>query len=267
MSQLPNQFPAPQGYGPNNQPGGGSNTALTVIGIVSVVLLVCLAICGIFVALLFPALQKASEHTRRLSDSNNMKQIGLAFHNYQSAFKYLPAPIAMNSKKEKVWSWSISILPFCEQNELFSKIDFRDMKPWNDPANSFLQGPAPGFLQSIRADTSSECHVFVISAPTLMPSGNPLFVEGTYTTFSDVRDGLSNTIMAIQLVKHGVPWASPTTLSADEAYQLIQNEDQYVLVGMADGSVKAIPADIDQQTFNAMVTRDGMEAISIPEIK
>jgi hypothetical protein len=92
-----------------------------------------------------------------------------------------------------------------------------------------------------------------------------MFIEGEWAKFSEVTDGLSNTLMAIQLVNHSVPWASPTTLSADEAYQLIQNEDRYFNVLMGDCSVMALPTSIDQQTFKALVTRDGGEAVNIPE--
>lgn len=279
MSQFPNQFPSPQGYGPqgygpqgygpqgyrppNNQ-GRGPMSAVTIIVIVAVIFFVGIAVCGILAGLLLPALQQARTATRRAMDSNNMKQIGLAFHNYESVYKALPAPVSMNSEKQKVWSWTVPLLPWVEEQVIYKQINFMDMKPWNSPENAMLQVPSPRCFTSSRARLEDECHVFVLSSPTRQNSGNPLFIQGSYTKFGEVSDGLGNTIMTIMLVKHGVPWASPTTLSIEEAFQFVQKEDDAVLVGMGDGSVTKIPSTIDKQTFTAMATRDGGEAVNIP---
>lgn len=95
-------------------------------GFTLVELLVVIAIIGIMVGLLLPAVQAA----RRMSCSNNMKQIGLGLHNYESAYKHLP----MNTGGTKTtdWSdfssnqlslaWSVGILPFMEQQPLWEQI-------------------------------------------------------------------------------------------------------------------------------------------------
>ncbi|MFO0940200.1 MAG: DUF1559 domain-containing protein [Pirellulales bacterium] len=273
MSQFPNQYPSPQGYGPQGygpqgypppNKAGGIPVALVIVGVIGVIF-VGIAICGILVGLLLPAVQAARTAARRMNDTNNMKQVVLAFHNYESANRRLPAPITVNSSNQKVWSWTVSLLPFCEESGIYSQVNFMDMQPWDAPQNAALQQPSPACFQSTRAIDQGNCHVFVISAPTQQTSGNPMFIEGTYTKFSDVSDGLSNTIMTIMFVKHSVPWASPATLTIDEAYRLVQNEAKMVLVGMGDGSVIPIPTSIDQATFNAMATRDGGEKVNIPQ--
>ncbi|MCC9599869.1 DUF1559 domain-containing protein [Stieleria sp. JC731] len=97
-------------------------------GFTLVELLVVIAIIGILVGLLLPAVQAAREAARRMSCSNNFKQIGLALHNYHSAFRNLP----MNAGGTKSggsgtnnshWlSWMVGTLPFMEQQGLWDQI-------------------------------------------------------------------------------------------------------------------------------------------------
>ncbi len=92
-------------------------------------LLVVIAIIGVMVGLLLPAVQAAREAARRMSCSNNLKQIGLAFHNYSDANKRFPAGYAadirgvQDSREQSLWSWGTFILPYLEQGSLYDQLN------------------------------------------------------------------------------------------------------------------------------------------------
>jgi prepilin-type processing-associated H-X9-DG protein len=100
------------------------------------------------VSLLLPAVQAAREAARRMQCSNNLKQIGLALHNYESAHKVFPAQssgpepgIHFSARRS---SWFTSILPFIEQNALADLYDWR--LNWHDAGNaSAVMTDVPAF--------------------------------------------------------------------------------------------------------------------------
>ncbi|TWT73364.1 DUF1559 domain-containing protein [Allorhodopirellula solitaria] len=112
------------------------NSVRRAHGFTLVELLVVIAIIGVLVGLLLPAVQAAREAARRMSCSNNVKQIGLAVHNYHSAYGKLPmtmggtfeagansggtAPVGSNNRRRL--SWLVGILPFLEQQALWQQI-------------------------------------------------------------------------------------------------------------------------------------------------
>ena len=90
------------------------------VGFTLVELLVVIAIIGILVGLLLPAVQAAREAARRMSCSNNFKQIGLALHNYHSGFKCLPPNgTGPQSNSGRFLSAAVGLLPFMEQQALW----------------------------------------------------------------------------------------------------------------------------------------------------
>ena len=121
-------------------------------GFTLVELLVVIAIIGVLVGLLLPAVQAAREAARRMSCSNNMKQLGLAIHNYHSAFKSLPmqmggtgngnsSPAATTN--ERRLSAHIGLLPFYEQQALWEQIS-NPLDASAGMSNSYpAMGPSP----------------------------------------------------------------------------------------------------------------------------
>ena len=103
-------------------------------GFTLVELLVVIAIIGILAGLILPAIQQARESARRMQCLNNLKQIGLALQIYETTYKIFPAggvtpgPCCATPSAA---SWTLSILPFLEQSNLYNRYDF---KLFNDSA-------------------------------------------------------------------------------------------------------------------------------------
>lgn len=93
-------------------------------GFTLVELLVVIAIIGVLIAILLPAVQAAREAARRTQCKNNLKQLVLAEHNYQTANKVFPPSIKLGASGVGAWSLQARVLPFLEDNNLYKNIDF-----------------------------------------------------------------------------------------------------------------------------------------------
>ena len=89
-------------------------------------LLVVIAIIGVLIGLLLPAVQKVREAANRLKCQNNMKQIGLALHNYESSYRRFPSSGVYPQAATTNDSWSVHahILPYLEQGNLYQLVEF-----------------------------------------------------------------------------------------------------------------------------------------------
>ncbi|MBD3672971.1 MAG: DUF1559 domain-containing protein [Planctomycetaceae bacterium] len=91
-------------------------------GFTLIELLVVIAIIAVLVALLLPAVQQAREAARRSSCKNNLKQIGMALHNYHDTHTALPPGWIQKTPNVSAWGWGASILPFVDQAPLFNQL-------------------------------------------------------------------------------------------------------------------------------------------------
>lgn len=105
-----------------------SNPSTGRKGFTLVELLVVIAIIGVLISLLLPAVQQAREAARRMQCQNNLKQIGLALHNYHDTYLSLAAGNqgTINAAGTKYngwgWTWQASLLPFLEQRALYDSV-------------------------------------------------------------------------------------------------------------------------------------------------
>lgn len=141
-------------------------------------LLVVIAVIGLLLALLLPAVQAARETARRMSCANNLKQIGIALHVYEGAHRQWPAGWTAHDPKtgkghwygEPGWAWSAAILPYMEQNQLYEAMVHRDL-PIADEANAKAR-VAP--IATFRCPSDQGPATFVL------PGGGPYLGSGAY---------------------------------------------------------------------------------------
>lgn len=207
---------------------------------------------GLLVALMLPNLRRGREPSRRTQCKNNLKQIGLALHNYHDDYGSFPPAYTVDSKGRALHSWRTLLLPYLEHSNLYQQIDFS--KPWNDPANATV------FEVSINEFQCPSLSIPKNHTTYLGVSGpDSFFNAAAARIISDITDGTSNTLTVVE-VPHdqSVPWMAPH--DADEALILSIAKDSKVAHSggyqglIADGSVRFISIDTDKSTLRALLT-------------
>jgi prepilin-type N-terminal cleavage/methylation domain-containing protein len=199
-------------------------------GFTLIELLVVIAIIAVLMGLLLPAIQKVREAANRMSCQNNLKQLGLALHNYHGAYGYFPpARNPFSPPPPLVHSAVARLLPFVEQDNLGRLIDFTTppiyfsgtippsagnytasitlVKLWVCPSDS-VGGQVPGACSlAVKPDgtLSPTDHYTGTNYVTCVGSGSAAAAWGKYANsdgmfgqvpykIADVTDGLSNTV-------------------------------------------------------------------------
>lgn len=199
-------------------------------GFTLVELLVVIAIIGILVGLLLPAVQAAREAARRMSCSNNLKQIALALHNYESAYKRFPMGNVVRIRSTTDlsgdgWTWHARILPYLEQSSLYDRVSAvmgTDIGTQNSAEQilagrttriSAFQCPThPGGSISNTAKNGYQLSTYnAVCGTTTFNSdqadestdvaynGNGMFFLNSKIRFGDVTDGTTNTFLIAEV--------------------------------------------------------------------
>ena len=195
---------------------------------------------------------------------NNLKQIALAMHSYHDANKRFP-PAGLsdinNPNGKPLLSWRVAILPYIDEFDLYKQFDLT--QPWDHPTNKKLIARMPAIYMVPGAPESKEpgmTHYRVLVGPQTM------FEAGQRINFAQVTDGLSNTIMAVEASEPTV-WTKPDDLPFNPNGPLPQfgiSPDGFH-AAFGDGTVRFLRAGTPENVLRALITRNGGEAVAIPE--
>ncbi|MCP4506467.1 MAG: DUF1559 domain-containing protein [Fuerstiella sp.] len=223
------------------------------------------------VALLLPAVQQARMAARRTESRNNLRQLGLAMHNYHDTFSHLPIGTQpdTNLTPEQRLSFLYSILPYIEQAPLYDRMHPLDKSAWNSPGLRGLTSVAIEMLHNpnLPAHLRHATHYVAMAgigedAPELPVRHERAGIFGydRKTRFRDILDGTSNTVMMTETNDTEIPWAAGGhTLKSLTQEPYINGPDGIgsptpggCNVLMADGSVRFISEHIDPEMMRRL---------------
>lgn len=187
-------------------------------GFTLVELLVVIAIIGILVALLLPAVQQSREAARRMQCTNNLRQIGLALHNFHDVFQAFPAGYCASmpyvdgaTDVSPGWGWSMFILPYLEQSTLSGQFDIkRPVEDFPDIQTNIAAYLCPSDFVPTRPWEVPDAFgkVLALAAPASYaaccggdessvadPTGRGVFFRNSQTRMADIKDGTSQTFL------------------------------------------------------------------------
>ncbi|EMI52650.1 DUF1559 domain-containing protein [Rhodopirellula sallentina] len=259
-------------------------------GFTLVELLVVIAIIGVLVGLLLPAVQAAREAARRMSCSNNFKQIGLALHNYHSAYNQLPRNLGgtspdpttsiSNNKSNRLFlSWMVGITPFIEQQSIWESIaagvdsdgnryvpmgptPWTNFVPWNTDIPAFRCPSDPGIGLPAKGRTNYAACVGDHARLTNSGGRNQF---GFYQSANDDNAEVAgtsksddvNTAIEARRTNRGCFWSRHTTRFRD----ITDGTSNTIMCGEICTSLgnKEVNADNAYYTNDALVTDTAMD--------
>jgi len=194
---------------------------------------------------------------------NNLKQIGIALHNYHDVHGTFPPAYVADENGKPMHSWRVLILPYLDQKPLYDRYRFDE--PWNSPHNRRLASHMPDVFRcpSAKADAPMTHYVTLRSGETMFPGTEAI-------RFADIPDGTSNTVMVVEYAGEPVNWMAPDDVQAEDfvkSMQRLDSDEHHHRDGthflVADGSVRLLKSDTPQRTLTALTTRSGGEVVDM----
>jgi len=210
------------------------------------------------------AIQASSE---RIQTLNNLKQIGLAIHNYHDTFGHMPTDIVDPVTGKVILSWRVAMLPFIEQENLYKQINLN--LPWDNPANKKFLETMPSAYRVLGRETKDKGLTYfqMPSAEKVLEGGSPMKVKGQKLRLTSITDGLSNTLMVVEAAD-AVLWMKPDDVSFDPKNlpKLGAPGRDKFYAGFGDGAVREFRrSKLSDDTLRGLLTINGGEVLVLDE--
>jgi prepilin-type processing-associated H-X9-DG protein len=257
-------------YTPGKPSGGGAGKVLLIIGVVALVVIVGCG--GVMAALLIPAVGAARTAARRMQSINNEKQIMLALMNYESVNRSFPPAYVADENGKPMTSWRVLILPYLEQQHLYSQYDFN--QPWDSPQNMAVANTMPPQYRSPlepnpAKNTNHTSYMLFAGKDSAFndPKKPP--------SFAQLVDGSSNTMALAEVNNSGVIWTQPTDLDTAQLDFMIRDmknaqpgqlntaQPMGINVGFFDGSVRTLSKNVSPEELRKAADPDDGQAVNL----
>ncbi len=197
-----------------------------------------------------------------------LMQISLALQNYHDVYGSFPPAYVADATGKPMHSWRVLILPFAEQKNLYDAYNFNE--PWDGPNNHKLHSQRPPYFccpSSHKQQPGWETNYLAVLGPNTMWPG------AVATKLSDFADGVSNTLMVVEVHNSGIHWMEPRdlhvvqmppTINAAKGTGISSAHLHGAQAVFADGHSQFLNDDLPPETLRRLLTIAGGEKVEVP---
>ena len=199
--------------------------------------------------------------SRRSQCKNNLKWIGLALHNYAETYGSFPPAYIADENGRPMHSWRVLILPFLDQAPLYNQYHFDE--PWDGPNNSKLASTILAVFNCPSDDHGGTGNASTMTNYVAIVGPETAWPDGRATTFQDISDGTSATLLVVEVANSGIHWMEPRDLHVVQMAPTVNAKSGQGISSrhtagahglIADGAVRFVQESVAAEILRAWLT-------------
>lgn len=229
-----------------------------------------LAVLLLLGLMLYPAMQKAREASRRSECKGDIYFLRFALQNYHETYGCFPPPYIADAHGRPMHSWRVLILPFIDRVALYN--EYRFDEPWDGPNNRKLADRVSPYAFRCLSDHPVWGEPEALTANFLAVVGPGMaWQEGKSMKLTDITDDHDSTLLLVEVANSGVHWMEPRDLHVLQMAPTINAKAGQGISSRHDGGAHAVTVGrtcrflseiLPAATIRALLTIDGGEQIS-----